>query len=93
VKTVTKIGLVFCFSLLLGLAAAPQGQAEEHYIYKDPHGNLVISNQRPPAGSNVLRKIELPEATDAQVQQQPHESSDTLLNGRSEDSSKPSKNK
>ena len=91
-KTVTKIGLVFCFSLFLGLAAAPQVQAEEHYIYKDPHGNLVISNQRPPAGSNVLRKIDLPDATDPQVQQS-QEPSDTQLNGHSEDPAKPSKNK
>ena len=91
-KTVTTIGLVFCFSLFLGLALAPQGQAEEHYIYKDPHGNLVISNQRPPAGSNVLRKIDLPEATDPQVQQS-QEHSDTQLNGSSEDPAKPPKNK
>jgi hypothetical protein len=36
VKTITTIALVFSFSLFLGLALATQGQAEEHYIYKDP---------------------------------------------------------
>ena len=36
------------------------GQAEEHYIYKDPQGGLVISNQKPPAGSTILRKLDLP---------------------------------
>jgi len=91
-KNVTTIGLLFGFSLFLGLAAAPQGQAEEHYIYKDPHGNLVISNKLPPTGTIVLKRYELPQATDPQVQQ-PHEGGDTQLNGSSEDPAKPSKNK
>jgi hypothetical protein len=92
VKTVTRIGLVFCFSLFLGLALAPQGQAEEFYAYKDPHGNLVISNKLPPTGSIVLKRYELPEANDPQIQQR-HEGSDTQLNGKSEDRAKPSQNK
>jgi hypothetical protein len=92
VKTITTIALVFSFSLFLGLALATQGQAEEHYIYKDPHGNLVISNKLPPTGSIVLKRHELPEATDLQVQQS-QESSDTPLNGPSEGSAKPSKSR
>ena len=84
--------LVFGFSLFLGLALSTQGQAEEHYIYKDPHGNLVISNKLPPTGSIVLKRHELPEATDPQVQQS-QESSDTPLNGPSEGSAKPSKSR
>jgi hypothetical protein len=78
----------FCF---LGLALATQGQAEEHYIYRDPHGKLVISNKPPPPGSDVLRKLELPQATDPQVQQ-PHEGGDTQLNGKADGSAQPSKN-
>jgi hypothetical protein len=92
VKRITIIGLVFGFSLLLGLALATQGQAEEHYIYKDPHGNLVISNKLPPTGSIVLKRHDLAESTDPQAQQ-PQESSDTPLNGHSEGSVKPSKKK
>ena len=91
-KNVTTIGLLFGFSLFLGLGLATRGQAEEFYAYKDPHGNLVISNKLPPTGSIVLKRYELPQATDPQVQQ-PHEGADTLLNGRSEDPPKPSKNK
>ena len=45
------------------------GHAEEHYIYKDPQGGLVLSNQKPPAGSTILRKLDLPEFRDAQMQQ------------------------
>jgi hypothetical protein len=92
VKTVTRIGLGFCFSLFLGLAITTEGRAEEYYVYKDPHGNLVISNKVPPTGSTVLKRQELPEATGPQVQQ-PHEGGDTKLNGHSEGSAKSSKNK
>ena len=91
-KNVTPIGLLFGFSLFLGLGLATRGQAEEFYAYKDPHGNLVISNKLPPTESIVLKRYELPKATDPQFQQ-PHEGADTLLNERSEDPAKPSKNK
>ena len=91
-KNVTTIGLLFGFFLFLGLGLATPGQAEEFYAYKDPHGNLVISNKLPPTGSVVLKRYELPQATDSQVQQS-QEGSDTKLNGHSEDSAKPSKNK
>jgi hypothetical protein len=92
VKTFTTIRLGFYFSVFLGLALATQGQAEEHYIYQNPHGKLVISNQPPPPGSNVLRKLDLPEPADPQAQQ-PREGNDAQLNGRSEGSAKPSKTK
>jgi hypothetical protein len=92
VKTFTTFRLGFCFSLFLSLALTTQGRAEEHYIYQNPHGKLVISNQPPPPGSNVLRKLDLPEPNDPQVQQ-PRERPDTLLNGPSEGSAKPSKDK
>jgi hypothetical protein len=59
VKTFATFRLGFCLSLFLGLALATQGQAEEHYIYQNPHGKLVISNQSPPAGSVVLKKLEV----------------------------------
>ena len=55
------------FASLFFLTA--HGQAEEHYIYKDAQGRLVISNQKPPAGSTILRKLDLPEFRDAQMQQ------------------------
>ena len=87
-KTATIIGLVFGSYLSL----ATQSQAAEYYRYRDPDGRLVISNKPPPPGSWVLRKLDLPEAADPQVQQ-PHEGGDTQLNGHSEGSVKPSKNR
>ena len=91
-KNITTIGLLFGFSLFLGLGLATPGHAEEFYAYKDQHGNLVISNKLPPTGSIVLKRYDLPQPADPKVQQ-PQEGSDTLLNGYSEDPAKPSKNK
>jgi hypothetical protein len=60
------LNLAFCLSLFLGLAVVTRGQAEEHYIYQDPDGKLVISNKPPPPGSkgNPIELFEpiLPEA-------------------------------
>ena len=91
-KIVTTIGLVFCFYVFLGLTLARQGQAEEYYKYKDPHGNLVISNKPPPTGSTVLRKYELPVAPE-QESPQPKQGADPQPNERSESSPEPPKSK
>jgi hypothetical protein len=65
---VVKLALISAVvACLIGLAA-PNSRAEEYYIYKSPHGRLVISNKPPPAGSDVLRKLELPETPDAEAQ-------------------------
>jgi hypothetical protein len=88
VKTITKFGMVFGLFAFLGLALAAQGSAEEFYTYRDPQGNLVISNKPPPPGSKVLKKQNLPEATDGQ---ESPEGSDAQPNGRPEGSAKPSK--
>lgn len=62
-------------------------QSEEHYIYKDAQGKLVISNQQPPVGSNVLRKFDLPEFREAPMQQV-HEISSMRSPGKLESSPK-----
>ena len=64
-KIITTAARIFAFLLFL----AAHGQAEEHFIYKDAQGRLVISNQQPPAGSTVLRKFDLPEFRETQMQQ------------------------
>jgi hypothetical protein len=64
-----------------------QGPAEEHYIYKDPQGRLVISNQKPPAGSNVLRTLDLPPFREPQ-RQQVQQSDSTRSTGTLEGSAK-----
>lgn len=69
------------FAILFFLAG--HGQAEEHFIYKDGQGRLVISNQQPHPGSHVLRKLDLPEFREAQMQQI-HESSSMRPTGKFE---------
>jgi Domain of unknown function (DUF4124) len=90
-KTFTIFLVGLCLSVLLGLALAAPGQAEEYYTYKDPNGGLVISNKMPPTGSIVLKRLELPEPGDPHVQPS-REGSATPLNAPSEGSAKPSKN-
>ena len=82
-KITTTLALLFPF--LFPLAA--QVQAEDHYIYKDTQGKLVLSNQQPPPGSNVIRKIDLPEYQDTQMQQV-QESASARSTGKLEGSSK-----
>jgi hypothetical protein len=83
-KSVITFALAFCF---LVLALTTLVLAEEHYIYRNLAGKLVISNQPPPAGSNVLRKLEL---TDGKLHE---ESREPQPIGRPEDSPKPSNEK
>jgi hypothetical protein len=64
VKISTTVALIFTLSYFF----AAQGDAEDHFIYKDAQGRLVISNQQPPPGSNVLRKLDLSEFRDSLVQ-------------------------
>ena len=82
-KITTTAALIFASLFFL----TTHGQAEEHYIYKDPQGRLVISNQKPPAGSTILRKLDLPEFREAQMQQV-QESSSTRSTGKLEGSPK-----
>ena len=80
---ITTTAALICASLFF---LTTHGQAEEHYIYKDPQGGLVISNQKPPAGSTILRKLDLPEFRDSQIQQVLESS--TRSTGKLEDSPK-----
>ena len=82
-KIVTTAALMFVSSFFL----ASQSQAEEHYVYKDPQSRLVISNKQPPEGSKILRKLDLPEFRDAQMQQVP--TAGTRSSGQMEASTKP----
>jgi hypothetical protein len=86
------LNLAFCFALFLGLAVVPQRQAEEHYIYQDPDGKLVISNKQPPPGSKIIKQQNLPGVTDGEVPQA-QEPGKPQPNVQTEGSPKPSNNK
>jgi hypothetical protein len=58
--------------IFLSLSWVAQSHAEEHFVYRDRDGNLVISNRPPPAGSVVLKKLDLIDG------KQPGEDRDTI---------------
>lgn len=84
------ISFAFCFSLFLALAVPTQGRSEEYYIYQDPNGKLVISNNQPPPGSTIIKQHDLPEITDSQLQRAQE---DDMAKGRLEGSPEPSRKK
>ena len=52
--------------LLTGLTAT-QAYSGEYFIYQDAKGGLVISNQKPPPGSKIIKQETLSEVTDQQI--------------------------
>jgi hypothetical protein len=85
-----SILLGFCLYMLIGFMAT-EVQAGEYYIYRDSKGVLVISNQKPPPGSQIIKQqslSDLAESENPQVQ----DSLETQPNGNTPNS-KPSNNK
>jgi hypothetical protein len=74
--------LIFLF---LGLGGAIRAQAEDYYVYQTPNDALVISNQKPPPGSKIIKQLDLPEDPQAQEPGKPQP------NGQTDSS--PAKNK
>ena len=61
-----SILLGFCLYMLIGFVAT-EVLSGEYYIYRDSNGVLVISNNKPPPGSKIIKQRDLPEETDSQV--------------------------
>ena len=85
---------IYARSALIGLfvtfTGAPAIHSGEYYIYRDIKGVLVISNQKPPPGSKIIKQQSLPdlaESDNPQVQ----DGFETQPNGKPY--SKPSPNK
>ena len=58
--------LGFCFYLLIGFVAA-KADAGEYYIYQDSKGRLIISNQKPPPGSKIIKQQTLPDTAEGET--------------------------
>jgi len=70
----TTLKLVLSFSWFITLVVTRQAYAGDYYIYQDPNGKLVISNNAPPQGSNIIRRETLAEVTNQQIiESQVHE--------------------
>ena len=52
----------FSFYILSGMAA--QVAAGEYYVYRDSRGALIISNQKPPPGSTIIKQQTLSDEAD-----------------------------
>ena len=63
----TTLKLVLSFSWFIALVMVRQSHAGDYYIYQDPNGKLVISNNAPPQGSNIIRRETLSEVTNQQI--------------------------
>jgi len=60
--------IVPTFALAVGLiliALTTVVLGDEHYIYRDSAGKLVISNKPPPPGSELLKKLDLTDGKQA----------------------------
>jgi len=52
------------FLLLSTLTGVPATESAEYYIYRHPDGRLVLSNQKPPPGSKIIKQQSLPDLQD-----------------------------
>jgi hypothetical protein len=60
-----KVIFSLCWLIVLGMIH--NSDAGEYFIYRDPKGNLALSNSAPPAGSHIIKQEALPEVTDQQI--------------------------
>jgi len=63
---VRPILLASCLYLLTGFTAM-QSHAGECFIYRDPKGVPVISNQKPPPGSKIIKQQTLPDTAEGET--------------------------
>ena len=63
-KRVTAGTTLLASSFSLLGAFGPRLDAREYFIDRDARGGLVISNQKPPPGSTIIRQRMLPDEAD-----------------------------
>jgi hypothetical protein len=61
-----SILLGFCLYMLIGFVAT-EVLSGEYYIYRDSNGVLVISNQKPPPGSKIIKQQTLPDTAEGET--------------------------
>ena len=63
----TRLRLVLSFSWFIVFVMGRQADAGDYYIYQDANGKLIISNNVPPKGSNIIKRETLAEVTNQQI--------------------------
>jgi len=61
---IARATLVAVYICLLAGFTATRLHAGEYFIYRDSKGVLVISNQKPPPGSKIIKQQSLPDLAD-----------------------------
>jgi hypothetical protein len=61
-----SILLGLCPYILIGFVAT-EVLSGEYYIYRDSNGVLVISNQKPPPGSKIIKQQTLPDTAEGET--------------------------
>ena len=61
------VKLAACFYVLVGLAFTAQIHAGEYYVYQE--GKLVISKQKPPPGSKIIKQRTLEDSADNRIEE------------------------
>ena len=59
--------VIFSLCWFIAFAMIENSDAGDYFIYQDPKGNLVISNNEPPAGSKIIKREALSEVSDQQI--------------------------
>jgi hypothetical protein len=54
-----------CTCLLAGFTAT-RLHAGKYFIYQDPKAGLIISNQKPPPGSKIMKQQTLPDTAEGE---------------------------
>jgi hypothetical protein len=79
-----------CICLFVGFTAT-RLHAGEYFIYQDPKDRLVISNQKPPPGSKIIKQQSLSDL--AESENPPVQAGSTTQPNGNTPNSKPSNNK
>ena len=58
---IARAALVAVSICLLAVFTATRLHAGEYFIYQDAKGRLIISNQKPPPGSKIIKQQTLPD--------------------------------
>jgi hypothetical protein len=77
-------------ALLAGLTVVTEVHAEDYYFYKGPKGELVVSNNEPPSGSQIIKRVHGATDRETPPAQEPGKTPPTA---QTEGSPKPSKSK
>src|SRR5262249_60861038 len=59
--------VIFSLCWFIAFAMIKNSHAGDYFIYQDPKGNLVISNNEPRAGSKIIKREALSEVSDQQI--------------------------